>query len=70
MNKNRYLVLIGSNIRKYRKEKNLTIEELGLECGIDKSNLAPIEKGNINVTIGTLTRISEALQIDLKELFE
>ncbi len=64
-----YLILIGKNISRIRKEQGLTIKELGYRCDMEKTNLIPIEKGRINVTVGTLIKISKALTIDLKELF-
>ena len=64
-----YLILIGKNISRIRKEQGFTIKELGYRCDMEKTNLIPIEKGRINVTVGTLIKISKALTIDLKDLF-
>ena len=63
-----YLILIGKNISRIRKEQLITIKELGFRCDIEKSNLIPIEKGRINVTIKTLVKICNALDIELKDL--
>ena len=68
MKESEYLINIGKNITRIRKEKNLTSKELGYGCDIEKSNLIPIEKGRINVTIATLVRIAKALNVDLKDL--
>ncbi len=68
MKESEYLIHIGKNITRIRKEKNLTSKELGYCCDIEKSNLIPIEKGRINVTIATLVKIAEALNVDLKDL--
>lgn len=70
MNEKDYLKKIGANITAYRKLKGLTSKELGLECDIEKSNLIPIEKGRINVTVLTLYKIAKALDIEVKALFE
>lgn len=69
MAESKHLIRIGKNISRLRKEKGLTIKQLGLECEIEKSNLVPIEKGRINVTILTLVKIAGALDVDLIELF-
>jgi len=61
---------IGEKITKYRKEKKLTVKELGYECDMEKSNLIPIEKGRINVTISTLVKIAKALNVEVKSFFE
>jgi len=68
MKDNEYLILIGKNISRIRKEQLITIKELGFRCDIEKSNLIPIEKGRINVTIKTLVKICNALDIELKDL--
>lgn len=70
MSEDEYLILIGKNITKYRKAKGLTIKELGYRCDMEYSNIIPIEKGKINVTFNSIFRISQALQIDVKDLFE
>lgn len=63
-----YLILIGKNITRIRKEQGLTTKELGFRCDMEKTNLTPIEKGRINVTISTLLKICNALNIELKDL--
>jgi transcriptional regulator with XRE-family HTH domain len=68
MKDNEYLILIGKNISRIRKEQLITIKELGFRCDIEKSNLIPIEKGRVNVTIKTLVKICNALDIELKDL--
>jgi len=69
MDNKEYLKRIGANISKARKAKKLTIKEFGYLCDMEKSNIIPIEKGRINITISTLLRIAKALDIDVRELF-
>lgn len=59
---NNYLE-VGKKIRLYRKAKNYTQEELGEILHIDQSYLGRIERGEINITLETLIKISEALDI-------
>ncbi len=68
MKQSEYLKKIGANITKARKVKKLTIQELAYLCDMEKSNLIPIEKGRINITMGTLLKISQALEINPKDL--
>lgn len=68
MEDSEYLIKIGKNISRIRKEKKLTIKELGYQCDMEKTNLIPIEKGRINVTINTLVKICKALDVELKDL--
>lgn len=65
-----YRLIVGKNITKLRKKSNLTTKELGYMCDIEKSNLIPIEKGRINVTLDTLSKIAFALNVDVKDFFE
>ncbi len=65
-----YLILLGNNISKIRKNQGLTSKELGLRCDIEKSNLINIEKGKINVTANTLLKLANALEIEVKQFFE
>ena len=70
MKENECLILIGKNISRIRKEQLITIKELTFPCDIEKSILITIEKGRVNVTIKTLVKICNALDIDLKDLLK
>lgn len=60
--------VIGCSIRNKRKEKNITQESLSLQCGIDRSYMGRIERGEVNMTIDKLYEIANALKVDPKEL--
>ena len=60
---------IGLNIRRYRKQKNLTQIELAVIVGIDRSYLSEIENGRTNLSVSVLYAISDALEIDITALF-
>ena len=53
-----------------RTEANLTQEQLASRIGTRQANISRAEKGNTNITIGTLLKIAEAtgyqLSIDFK----
>lgn len=61
---------VGNKVRFYRKLNKFTQEELGEILDIDQSYLGRIERGEINITLETLTKIAEALQIDPYKLLE
>ena len=44
-------IVLGRNIRKTRKEKNLSQEKLALMCGLDRSYMGRIERGEVNITV-------------------
>ena len=70
MEKKFTLVRIGLNIKKIREEKNISQQDLAAACNFEKSNMSRIEAGRTNLTIGTLLKICEALQVELVELVD
>ncbi|MCD8178218.1 MAG: helix-turn-helix domain-containing protein [Tannerellaceae bacterium] len=65
MEKNKYLIDLGDQIRKIRKSKGLSQEALANEAGIDRAYMGEIERGERNVTILTLVKIAEQLKCDI-----
>ncbi|MEF7440625.1 helix-turn-helix transcriptional regulator [Paenibacillus lautus] len=63
-------IQVGKKIRLYRKARSLTQEELGEYLEIDQSYLGRIERGEINITLDTLYKISKALRIHPAQLLE
>ena len=57
-------------ITEIRKQKGLSIRGLAKTANVSKSNLAEIEKGNINPKLGTMCSIAKALDVSVHELFE
>jgi len=64
------LVRIGMNIRKIRDKKGISQQDLAASCNFEKSNMSRIEAGRTNLTIGTLLKISEALQVKLADIVD
>ena len=60
---------IGKEISRIRKEKDISQEDLALDCYIDRSNLAEIEKGKANPSLKVLCKIAKGLNIQLCQLF-
>ena len=73
MNNVRNLDLIkafGIKLKKIRIEKKISQEDLANSSDIPISQIGRIERGEINTTISTTYAISQALEIDIKELFD
>ena len=70
MGDNKLLIKLGEKIKKIRISKNLTQNELAMECDFEKARLSRIESGHSNPTIRTLFKISKALDIPMEELFK
>jgi transcriptional regulator with XRE-family HTH domain len=65
-----FQVILGSNIRRLRMEKELTVEQLGLESGVGYSQISRIELGKRNPTAYTLFIISISLDVNPSEFFK
>ena len=61
-------VEIGRLIRTRRTQQKITQESLALQCGIDRSYMGRIERGEVNLTVEKLYEISNALEISAKDL--
>lgn len=62
--------IVGTNIREIRKQKKMTQEELAEKCGLQTSYLAGVERGDRNITLSTLEKVTIGLEINAIELFE
>jgi transcriptional regulator with XRE-family HTH domain len=62
------LLLIGNKIRAARTAKGVSIENLAYSSGIDYSQLAKMELGQVNFSISYLFRVAEALGVTPREL--
>ena len=58
---NENFIQLGIRIKEFRMLKNLTLEELGLEIGLDKSAIFRIEKGK-PISMKTFFKIAIALE--------
>ena len=62
-------VAIGERIAQLRKAKKLSQQKFSYEAEIERSYLTHVEKGRKNISIETLNKITDALEISLKEFF-
>jgi transcriptional regulator with XRE-family HTH domain len=61
--------MLAQNIKKLRKQRKLSQEELAKKAGVTYSTLIKLESGvNKNPTIKTIQQIAAALQVSLDEL--
>ena len=57
--------LIGDMIRKVRKDRNLTQEQLGELVGVKKAQISRLENNTKNVTVETIIRIFNAMKAEV-----
>lgn len=60
---------IGNRIRQLRKEKKLSQLDLAVRMDNHAEQIGRIERGELNVTIGTLQKIAESLHLPITDLF-
>ena len=62
--------IVGKNLKKHRKERNLTQERLASRAGYHRTYISALERGRVNPTLRTLTNLSDELGIQIQELFD
>jgi transcriptional regulator with XRE-family HTH domain len=60
---------IGAEIRRLRKDFDLTVSELGTGAGISAGMLSKIENGTISPSLATLASLAKALNVPISRLF-
>lgn len=61
--------LVGETLRRLRKEKGKTLEQLGEEAGLGRGQLSRIENGRQEATLGTLSKILDSQGVSRREFF-
>jgi len=62
--------IFSSNVRKYRIKQNLSQEELAEKAGVHRTYIGSVERGERNITINVMEKISIALEIPITDLFK
>lgn len=60
----------GENVKKYRIAKNLSQEELAEKANLHRTYISSLERGQRSISLKNIEKISRALDINEKELFE
>jgi len=62
------LDLLGDALKRIRKDRDLTQEQLGEILGVDKSQISKLEKNASNATLTTIMKVFHALEakVELK----
>jgi transcriptional regulator with XRE-family HTH domain len=60
---------IGAEVRRLRKDLDLTVSELGTAAGISTGMLSKIENGSISPSLLTLDSLARALNVPISRLF-
>ena len=70
MNTNKKLVqAVAATVRHFRKNSNLSQEELAAKADLDRTYISGVERGVRNITLDSLEQIINALNVDIKTFF-
>jgi len=61
---------IGTNLKKLREGKELSMQALANLAEVEKSQVVRIESGQVDVRISSLYVLANALDVDVKEFFQ
>lgn len=68
--KSDFLEGIGNKIAEFREKNKQTQNDLSFLTGIENSEISRYEQGKINLTISTLLKFAQALNVQPKQLFD
>ncbi|RYE50560.1 MAG: XRE family transcriptional regulator [Hyphomicrobiales bacterium] len=61
---------IGWNLRRLRKERDLTQEDFATDSGFDRGYISGVERGVRNPSALVLARLAAALDVDVEALVD
>jgi Predicted transcriptional regulators len=56
--------IVGRNIRRLRRERGLSQEDLADELGVHRTYMGGVERGERNLTLRSLERLASRLGVD------
>lgn len=60
---------LGKRIKRARKDKKISQEELAGRVGLHYTTISRIERGMSNTPVQTINKIAKALKVDMSDLF-
>jgi transcriptional regulator with XRE-family HTH domain len=60
----------GARVRELRQNKGLSQEALALSCGLDRTYVGSVERGERNISLVNIHLIASALRVPVKALFD
>lgn len=62
-------LLVGKRVRELRNNIGISQEELADLAGLDRTYITSVECGKRNISIVNIEKLTNALQVSLKEFF-
>ena len=63
-------LMLGANIRRARKRRKTSLEQLAGITGLSTSFLSQLERGIVNISVDNLRKIAKSLDLQMVDLFE
>jgi transcriptional regulator with XRE-family HTH domain len=60
----------GHRLREIRKGKGISQEALALSCGLDRTYIGGVERGERNISLVNIHRIARAIGVPADQLFK
>lgn len=64
----RYRQSVGGAIRAYRRQADLTQERLAEKADLHHNFIGEVERGNMEISLGSLVKIATALNVRVRDL--
>ena len=61
--------IFGARVRALRTEKGWSQEGFAFECGLHRTYIGAVERGERNVSLENIKKIADTFKIDIAELF-
>lgn len=63
-------IRFGQRVAQLRIEKGISQEALALQCGINRTYMGEVERGEKSPSLTTIVKIANGLNISMKTLFD
>jgi transcriptional regulator with XRE-family HTH domain len=60
--------LFGQNLRKIRVAQKISQEELAFRCGLHRTYVSSVERGERNISLENIQKLAEGLEVSMKDL--
>ena len=67
--KDSVLIRFGQKVQELRKAQHLSQEQLADLAGVHRTYIGMIERAEKNITLRNISKIADALKIEIKDLF-
>lgn len=57
-----------ANLRRLRQQRGWSQEELAARCGLHRTFVSSVERGERNISLDNVDRLAQALEVDVREL--